>query len=185
MNLIKHQLSDADKNYLYVKTPLKSKYPLLINGREKVGIKHEKYSKVFLDYSQSSIHKVVFDHMKADMESNKKLKPTVVELFLRGRRINISVDFISQSYSKVPKNIKLNGTHYFVMKICNKRKLQPRALNHSSDIDFKDFTKLYKDYTKETFSFLKNNTTLPLDNPLRLKKNLHKTTVNEKIKTVS
>ena len=87
--------------------------------------------------------------MIADMESNKKLSPIVTEFFLRGRKLNILLVFISQSYFKVPKIIRLNATHYFIMKIPNKRKLQEIASNHSSDIDFKDFMKLYKGYTKE------------------------------------
>ena len=67
---------------------------------------------------------------------------------------------MSKSYFKVPKTIRVNATHYFIMKIPNKRKLQQRASNHSSDIDFKDFMKLYKDYTKEPYSFYVNDTNL-------------------------
>ena len=109
--------------------------------------------------------------MIADMESNKKLSPKVTELFLRGRKLNISLVFISQSYFKVPKTIRLNATHYFIMKIPNKRELQQIASNHSSDIDFKDFMKLYKEYTKEPYLLLVNDVTLSSDNPLRFKKN--------------
>ena len=69
------------------------------------------------------------------MESNKKLSPIVNELFLRGRKLNILLVFISQSYFKVPKTIRLNTTHYFIMKIPNKRELQQIASNHSSDIE--------------------------------------------------
>ena len=76
------------------------------------------------------------------MGSNKKLSPIVTELFLRGRKLNISLVFISQSYFKVSKTIRLNVTHYFIMKIPNIRELQQIASNHSSDIDFKDFMKL-------------------------------------------
>ena len=72
----------------------------------------------------------------------------------------------------MPKTIRLKATHYFIMKIPNKRELQQIASNHSSDIAFKDFIKLYQDYTKDTFSFLVNHTTLPSDNPLRFRKNL-------------
>ena len=79
---------------------------------------------------------------------------------LRGRKLNISLAFISQSYFKVPKTIRLNVRHYFIMKISNNRELQQIASNHSSDIDFKDFMKLYKDYTKEPYAFLVNDTTL-------------------------
>ena len=102
----------------------------------------------------------------------KKLSPIVTELFLRERNLNISLVFISQYYFKVPKTIRLNITHYFIMKICNKRELQQISLNHLSEIDFKDFTKLYKDCTKEQYSFLVNYTTLSLDNPLRLWRNI-------------
>ena len=106
------------------------------------------------------------------MESNKKLSPIVIELFLAGRKLNISLAFISQSYFKVPKTIRLNATHYFILKISNKRELQQIASNHSSDIDFKDFMKFYDDYTKEIYSFLVNDTTLSSDNSLQFHKNL-------------
>ena len=82
------------------------------------------------------------------MKSNKNLSPIATELFLRGRKLNISLIFISQSYFKVPKTIRLNTTHYFIMKIPSKRELKQIASNHSSEIDFKDFMKLYKEYTK-------------------------------------
>ena len=67
---------------------------------------------------------------------------------LRGRTLNILLVFISRSYFKVPKTIKLNETNYFIMKIYNKRELQQIVSNHLSDIDFKNFMKLYKDYSK-------------------------------------
>ena len=69
----------------------------------------------------------------------------------------------------MPKTTRLNATHFFIMKIPNKRELQEIASNHSSDIDFKDFMKLDKDYTKEPYSFLVNDTTLSSDNPLRFR----------------
>ena len=72
----------------------------------------------------------------------------------------------------MPKTIRLNATHYFITKILNKRELQQIASNYSSDIDFKDFMKLCKDYAKEPYSFIANDTTLPSDNPLRFRKNL-------------
>ena len=110
--------------------------------------------------------------MIKDMESNKKLSPEVTELFLRGRKLTISLVFIAQSYFKVPKTIRLNTKHCFIMKIPSKRELQQIASNHWSDIDFKDFMKLYQDYTKEPYSFLLTDTTLSSDNPLRFRKNL-------------
>ena len=117
---------------------------------------------------------LVFDDMIADMINTKKLNPVVTELLIRGRKLNISLVFITQSYFKVPKDVRLNSTHFFIMKIPNKRELQQIALNHSSDIDFKDFIKIYKKCTAESYSFLVNDTTLPSDNPLRFRKNLFK-----------
>ena len=112
---------------------------------------------------------IVFDDMIADMLSNKKLHPIVNELFIRGRKLNI---FITQSYFAVPKNIRLNLTKYFVMKIPNKRELQQISFNHSSDIDFQDFMNLYKKCTAKPYSFLVIDTTLASDNYLRFRKNL-------------
>ena len=115
---------------------------------------------------------IVFDDMIADMINNKKLNPIITEFFIRGRKLNISIVFITQSYFKVPKDVRLNSAHFFILKIPNKRKLQQIALNHSSDIDFKDFMKISKKCTAEPYSFLVNDTTLPSDNPLRFRKNI-------------
>ena len=112
--------------------------------------------------------------MITDMINSKKFNPVVTELFIRGRKLNISIAFITQSYLKVPKDVRLNSTHFFIMKIPNKRKLQQIALNHSSDIDFKNIIKIYKKCTAEPYSVLVNDTTLPSDNPLRFRKNLLK-----------
>ena len=65
--------------------------------------------------------------------------------------------FITESYFKVSKDARLNSTHFFIMEIPNKRELQQIALNHSSDIDFKDFMKIFKKYTAEPYSFLVND----------------------------
>ena len=110
--------------------------------------------------------------MIADMINNKKLNPIVTELFIRGRKINISLVFITQSVFKVPKDVRINSKHFFIMKIPNKRELQQIALNHSSDIDFKDIMKIYKTCTAKPYFFLVNDTTLPSDDPLRFRKNL-------------
>ena len=88
------------------------------------------------------------------MLCNKKLNLIVTELFIKGRKLNISLVFITQSYFAVPKNIRLNSTHYFIMKIPNKQELQQIAFNHSSDIDFKDFMNLYKKCTIKPYSLL-------------------------------
>ena len=180
-NLINNQ-PDIDKIYLYAKDPYEAKYQYLINKREKVGLDYFNDSKAFMEYSNdmhdlyNSIENynpnkkrkvlIVFDDMIADMIHNKKLNPIVTELFFRGRKLNISIVFITKSYFKVQKDVRLNSTHYFITQIANKRELQQTALNHSSDIDFKDFVKIYKKCTAEPYSFLVNDTTLPSDDPV-------------------
>ena len=94
---------------------------------------------------------IVFDDMIVDKLSNKKFNRTVTELFIRGRKLNIYLAFITPYYFVVPKNIRLNSTHYFIMKILNKQELQPIAINHLSDIDFKVFINLYKKYTAKPY----------------------------------
>ena len=128
------------------------------------------------DYNPRKKDKIllVFDDMIADMINDKKLCPVVTELFIRGRKLNISIVFITQTYFKVPKDVRLNSTHFSIMKIPNKRELQQIALDHSSDIDFKDFIKIHKKYTAEPYPFLVNDAILSSDDPLRLRKSLLK-----------
>ena len=106
------------------------------------------------------------------MIHNKKLNSLGTELFIRGRKLNIFLVFITQSYFKFPKDVRLNTTHFFIAKIPNKRELQQIAINHSSDINTKDFANIYRKYTAEPYSFLVDDTTLPSNNPLRFRKNL-------------
>ena len=96
---------------------------------------------------------ITFDDMMADMLSNKKANPMVIELFIRGRKLNIFIVFITQSYFAVLKNIRLNSTHRFIMKIPNKLELQQTAFSHSSDIKLKDFINFYKKCTAKSYSF--------------------------------
>ena len=110
--------------------------------------------------------------MIANMINNKKLNSIVTELFIKSRKLNISLVFITQSYFKFPKDVTLNSTHFFIMKILNKRELQQIVLNHWSDISSKDFINIYKKCTVEPYSFLVNDATLASDNPLRFRKNL-------------
>ena len=105
------------------------------------------------------------------MLSNKKLNPIVTELFIRGRKLNISLVFITHSCFAVPKNITLTSTHYFIIKIPNKCELQQIAYNHSSNIDFKDFMTLYKKCTAKTRFFLVTDATLASDNLLCFRQN--------------
>ena len=81
----------------------------------------KKILKITIQYKKRKIL-IVFDDMSADMISNNKLNPIVTELFIRGRKLNISIVFITQSYFKVPKDVRLNSTHFFIMKIPNKKR---------------------------------------------------------------
>ena len=128
------------------------------------------------DYNLNKKSKIliVFDDMIADMINNKKLNPVVTELFIRGRKLGIFIAFITQSYFIVSKDVRLNSTHFFIVKIPNKRELQQIALNHLSDIDFKDFIKIYEKCTAEPYAFLVNDTTLPSDDPSKFRENLLK-----------
>ena len=116
---------------------------------------------------------IVFDDMIADMINNKKLNSVVTELFIRGRKLNISLIFNTQSYFKVPKDVRINSTHFFIMKIPNKRELQQIAINHSSDINTNDFIKIYGRCTDKPYSFLVIDTTLSANTPLRFRTNLN------------
>ena len=187
-NLINNQ-PDIDKIYLYAKDPYEDKYLLLINKRERIGLKIFNDPKAFIEYS-NDMHDayknidhynpdkenkilIVFDDMIADMINNKKLNSIATELFIRGRKLNISLVFITQSYFKVPKDVRNNSTHFFIMKIPNKRELHHIAINHSSDINTKDFINVYKKCTDQPYSFLVNDTTLASGDPLRFRKNLY------------
>ena len=88
------------------------------------------------------------------MINNKNLNSKVTELFIRDRKLYISIAFITQSDFQVPKDVRLSSTHFFIMKIPNKRELQQIAFNHSSDIDSKDFIKAFRKHTAEPYSFL-------------------------------
>ena len=139
---------------------MEAKYQLLITKRESTKLKYLNDSKAFIEFSNDmdDIYKnieeynpnkkrtilIVFHDMITDMLSNKKINPIVTELFIRGRKLNISLAIIPQSYFNFPKNIRLNSKHYFVMKIPDKRELRQVGFNHSSDIDFQDFMNLLK-----------------------------------------
>ena len=173
---------------MYAKDLYETKYQFLIDKRESTRLKHFNDPKAFIEYSNDmhDVYKnideynpdkenkilIVFDDMIADMINNKKLNSIVTELFIRGRKLNISLVFITQSYFKVPKNVRLNTTHFFITKIPNERELQQIALNHSSDISTKDFIKTDKECAAELYYFLVNDITLASDNSLRFRKNL-------------
>ena len=190
LNLINEQ-KDIDKIYLYAKDLSDSKYEYLIKNCKIAGIKHLNDSRAYIecsntmddvyenidDYNLNRKRKIliVFDDMVADIMTNKKIQSIIKDLFIRCRKPNISLVFISQSYFSVPKYLRLNSTHYLVMKINNRRELQNIAFNHSTDIDYQDFMKIYRECTKEPYSFLKIDATLSSSNPLRFRKNLFDT----------
>ena len=184
LNLINNQ-PDIDKIYLYAKDPYEDKYQFLIEKRESIGIKHFNDLKAFIEYSNDmhDVYKnindynpnkenkilIVFDDMIADMINNKKLNSIVTELFIRGRKLNISLVFITQTYFKVPRDVRLNTTHFLIMKIPDKKELQQIAVSYSSDIDFKDFVNIYK-CIDEPYSILVSDTALASNNLLLFRK---------------
>ena len=126
------------------------------------------------DYNPSTKRKtlIVFDDMIADIMTNKKIQAILKELFIGCKKVNISLVFITQSYFSVPKDVKLNSTHYLIKRINNRKKLQNIVINHSVDIDYNDFLRIYRECTRETYSFLTMDTTLSAGDPLRLRINL-------------
>ena len=177
-NLISQQ-DDIDKIYLYAKDLSEAKYEVLIK-------KHD--SKAFIEcsntiddvyensdkYNPTTRRKIliVFDDMIAEIMTNKKFQAVMKELFIRFRKLNILLVFITQSYFSVPNVVRLNSTHYLILKINNRKELQNIAITHSTNIDYKDFMKIYRECTKELYSFLTIDTTLPVSDRLRFRKNL-------------
>ena len=158
LNLI-NERHDIDKMYLYERDLNEPKYKILIKKREDARIKHLNNPNAFIgcsnmmddvyekiNYYNSSRERkilIVFDDMIADIMTNKKFQSIIKELFIRCRKLNISLAFVTESYFSVPKDVRLNSTHYLIMKINNKRELQNIAINHSADIDHQDFIKIY------------------------------------------
>ena len=102
---------------------------------------------------------IVFDARIAEIVTNKTFQAIITELFIKYRKLNILLLFVTQSYFSVWKVVRLNSTHYLIMKINNRRKLQNIAINHTADIDYKYFMKIYRECTKEPF--LTIDTTVP------------------------
>ena len=125
------------------------------------------------DYHASRKRKIliVLDDMIADIMTNKKFQAIIKELFIRCRKLNISLVFITQSYFSVPKDVRLNSTHYLIMKINNWKELQNIVINHSAVFDYKYFMKIYRESARKPYSFLTIDTTLPVSDPLRFRKN--------------
>ena len=159
-----------DQTYLYAKDTDEKKYQFLINKREQAGIKNLNDRHAFIEYSNdmdkvfdniNNYNKnrdkkvlIIFDDMIADIMRSEKFKAIVKELFIRCRKSNISIVFITQSYFRTPKDATLNSTHYILMKIGNKNKLKSIAEENSGHLDFKDILKIYNYCTKEPYSFM-------------------------------
>ena len=155
-----------DKIYLYAKDLEEPKYQLLNKKREQAGTKNLKDKNVFIEYSNNmddiyddinDYNKkrkrkvlIVFDDMISHIMSNKKAQQVLKELFIRCRKLNILLCFLTQSYFSVPKDVRLNCTHYVIFKLNNKRELQNVAVNHSVDIGYKDFVKIYRDIIQKS-----------------------------------
>ena len=184
INLI-NERNDIDKIYLYARDLNEPKYKILIKKRKDAGIKHLNDPNAFIECSNTMddvyenindynpIRKrkklIVFDDMIADIMTNRRFQAIIKELFIRCRKLNISLVFITQSYFFVPKDVRLNSTYYLIMKINNRKELKNIAIDHSADIDYKDFMKIYRECRKEPFNFVTIDTTLPASNPLRLR----------------
>ena len=187
LNLINEQ-NDIDKIYLYARDLNEPKYKILIKKRKDAGIKHLNDPNAFIecsntmddvyenihDYNSSRKRKIliVFDDMIADIMTNKKFQTIIIELFVRCRKLNISLVFITQSYFSVPKDVKLNSTHYLIIKINNRIELKNIGIDHSADIDYNDFIKICRKCTKKPFNSLAIDTTFPASDPLRFRKKL-------------
>ena len=171
---------------MYVKDLEEPKYQLLTQKRENAGVKNLKDRNAFIEYSNNMDDTYdniedynkkrkrrvlnVFDDMISHVMSDKQAQQVLKELFTRCRKLNISLCFLTQSYFSVPKDVRLNCTHYIIFKLNNKRELQNIAINHSADIHYKDFGKIYRECVKEPYNFLTIDTTQPVDK--RFKKKL-------------
>ena len=102
----------------------------------------------------------------------KKFQTLIKELFFRCKKLSISLVFITKFYFSTPNNVRLNSTYYLIMETHDKVELKNIATNHSTDIDYEDFMKIYKKYATEVLFFLTVDTKLPADNSLRFRKNL-------------
>ena len=156
INLINEE-DDIDKIYLSANYLSEPKYEFLIKKRKNAWTKH------LNDYNPSRKRKIliVFDDMIAEIMTNKKFKAIIKELLIRCRKLNISIVFIPQSNFSVWKDVRLNSAHYLIMKINPRKELQNIVINHSADVDYKDFMKIYRECTRESYSFLTIDPTLP------------------------
>ena len=164
-----NNLHPIDKIYLYAKDTDEKKYQFLINKREQAGIKNLNDPHAFIEYSNdmddvfdnNNYNKnrdkkvlTIFDDMIADIMRSEKFKAIVKELFIRCRKLNISIVFITPSYFRTPKDARLNTTHYILMKIGCKKEFKNIAEENSGYLDYKAFLKIHNYCTKEPYSLM-------------------------------
>ena len=185
-NLINGQ-NDFDKIYLYARDLSEPKYEYLNKKRQDAGIKHLNESNAFIkcsntmdetyekinDYNLNREREILilFDDMIADIMTNEKFQIIIKERFITCRKLNILLVFITQFHFSTPKGVRLNSTHYLIMKINNRIELQNITINLSAVIDCQDFMEIYRECTKEPNNLLKIDAKLPASNPLRFRKN--------------
>ena len=186
LNSIQKDSNIIGKIYLHAKDLEEPKYQLLIKKREQAGIKNLKDATAFIkylnnmndiydnieDYNEKRKRKVLIifdDDMISHVMLSKKAQQVLKELFIRCRKSNISLCFLTQSYFNVPKDVRLNCTHYVIFKLNNKRELQNVAINHLADIDYKDFVKIYRDCVKDAYNFLTTDTKRSVDKRFKKK----------------
>ena len=173
LNLI-NNFHPIDKIYLYTKDTDEKKYQYLINKREQAGIKNLNDPHTFIEYSNdmndvlediNNYNKkrdkkllIIFDDMIADIMRSERFKAIVKELFIRCRKLNISIVFITQSFFRTPKDARLNSTHYILMKIGSKKELKSIAEENSGYLDIIDFLKIYNYCNNEPYSFMMADT---------------------------
>ena len=176
LNLIQQDNNIIDKIYLYAKDLEEQKYLLQFKKRQNAGIKNLNDTTAFIEYSNTmdDIYDniddynakrkikvlIMFDDMINDVMTNKKYQQLVKGLFIRSRKLNISLVFLSRSYFRILKDVRLNSPHYLPFKVQNRKELQQICVDHSADIDYKDFLKIYRNSTKES-----------ANDPIRFRKN--------------
>ena len=158
---------------MYARDLNKPKYEYLIKKRKDVGIKYLNNLHAFIECSNimDDVYENIDDHnpgrnMTVNIMTNKKFQAIIKELFIRCRKLNISLVFITQSYFSITKDVRLNSSHYLIMKINNRKELQNTEIDHSTDIDYKDFVKNYRKCTKDPYNFFTIDTTLPVSDSL-------------------
>ena len=182
-----NNISPVDKIYLYAKHLSEPKYEYLINIRESVGNKNFNDPTAFIEYLNdmddvfTNINNyspkrnkkllLIFDDMIPDIMKSKEYKAIIKELFIRCRKLNISLVFITQSYFRTPKDARLNCTHYLLTKINNKKELRNIADDNSEDLEYKDFLRFYRHFTNKPYSFMIIDETLPSNDPNKYRDN--------------